>query len=375
VGLDATMNRLPLPLVLLLCVNACAAPPPPAATVPPPPAEFARRAGELLEQNYRPDAPGVVVLVARGDTVLFRAARGEADFASKVPLRPEAVFRIGSITKQFAAAGLLKLVDHGRVKLRDPLSRYVPDFPGGNRITLRHLLNHTSGIASYTDLPNYMERQIQRDLTTAQMIDVFRNLPPRFPPGSHCEYSNSNYVLVGAVIEAVSGVPWYSYLEEALFEPLGMRQTGFGPDPRFAVRQVPGHSYEGQKVVPARSISMTQAHAAGALVSSADDLLTWNRALHGGRVLERSTYAQMVTPVGKAADGGVRSGFGLIRERLRGRETLWHGGDIFGFSAALIYTPGPDITVVVMENDDAEVEQDDAKTFARKLAALALGDR
>ena len=337
--------------------------------------QIARDAGEMLLGKYRADGPGGAVLVARGDSVLFRAARGEADVDRHVPLRPDAVFRIGSVTKQFAAAGLLTLVEAGKVGLDDPLSKYLPGFPGGDGITIAQLLNHTSGVKDYTALPGYMAGPIRRDLTTAQMIDVFRNLAPDFAPGTRWAYSNSGYVLVGAVIEAASGEPWYAYLERVLFRPLGMRHTGYGLDPRFTAQLVHGYSYDGDRLVPANPLSMTQPHAAGSLLSNVDDLLTWNRALHEGRVLTSASYARMIDPAGKAVDTGY--GFGLFNGTVRKSRMLSHGGGIFGFMSSLNYVPGPDITVVVLENDDQDDDErgkDSADTFARKLAALALGD-
>lgn len=341
---------------------------------PPSQAEIARYANELMLRTYRGDAPGGAVLVARGDTVLFRAARGEADVERNVPLRPDSVFRIGSVTKQFAAAGVLKLVEAGKVGLEDPLSKYVPGFPGGQRISVRQLLNHTSGVKSYTRLRGYMDGPVRRDLTTAQMIDVFKSEPADFAPGSGWAYSNSGYVLVGAVIEAASGMPWYAYLDQALFKPLGMLHTGYGHDPKFAAMQVRGYSYDGDRVVPARPISMTQPHAAGSLVSNADDLFRWSRALHGGHVLSNASYAQMITPSGKAADKGVGYGFGLFDDLVRTHRVLRHGGGIFGFTSALSYVPDGDITVVVLENDDADGTADVADGLAKKLAAMALGE-
>jgi D-alanyl-D-alanine carboxypeptidase len=344
----------------------------PAAAAPPSRAEVARYAGELLERNYPEDGPGAAVLVARGDTILFRAARGEADVATHARLRPDSIFRIGSVSKQFAAAGLLKLVEAGRVRLDDPLSKYVPDYPGGDRILVLQLLNHTSGVRNYTDLAGYMDGPIRRDLTTAQMIGVFRDEAPDFAPGTRWAYDNSGYVLVGAIIEAVTGRPWYAWLEQALFRPLGMRHTGYGGNPVWAARQVKGYSWEGGKPVPAHPISMTQPHAAGALVSNVDDLLRWNRALHEGRVLRSATYTQMITPVGKAADAGY--GFGLYTGKVRTNPALRHGGGIFGFVSALTYLPGPDISVVVLENDDSGGEGDSAAILSRRLAAMALGN-
>jgi CubicO group peptidase (beta-lactamase class C family) len=322
--------------------------------------------------RYKPDAPGVALLVARGDQVLFRDARGEADVAGHVPLRPDSVFRIASVTKQFAAAGVLKLVEAGKVKLDDPLSKYVPDYPNGARITVRELLNHTAGVKNYTATDGYMEGPVRLDRTTAQMIDTFEHLPPDFAPGTGWKYSNSGYVLVGAVIEAASGKPWHAYLDEALFRPLGMRNTGYALDPKFKSRVVRGYTYENDKLADAHPISMTQPHAAGSLVSTVDDLLKWNRALHEGRVLREDTYRHMIVPEGSATERGY--GYGLFTDSWRDHPVLRHGGGIFGFVSSLAYVPGEEITVVVLENDDASDVPERADDLARKLAAVAMGN-
>jgi D-alanyl-D-alanine carboxypeptidase len=325
-------------------------------------------------RNFPADAPGVAVLVARGDTVLYRGARGRADVAAGTPLKPEDRFRIGSITKQFAAAGVLALVEAGKVKLDDPLSKYVPGYPNGDNITVLQLLNHTSGVKSYTGIPGHMAGPIRNDLTTAQLIDVFKDHPVDFAPGTQWAYNNSGYVLVGAVIEAASGQPWHEYLRATFFEPLGMRDTGYGHDPAVIAKQVNGYTHDGTKPVPAMPLSMTQPHAAGALVSNVDDLLRWNRALHEGRVLKSETYRRMITPEGKAAGPGANYGLGLVVDTVRNLPELQHGGGIFGFSTQLNYIPGLDITVVVLENDDTYPGRERPGALARRLAAIALGN-
>ena len=364
-------------LTLLLCVAplaiGCATQSAPAEHVSE--AVFARYANDILARNYPADGPGAAVLVARGDTIIFRAARGEADIDTHAPLQSDSVFRIGSAAKQFSAAGLLTLVEAGRVSLDDPLSMYLPDYPGGEEITIRQLLNHTSGVRDYSSLPGFVDSTIRQDMSTAQIVALFRDEPPDFAPGENWAYSNSGYMLVGAVIEAVTGMPWHAYLSQALFRPLGMTHTGYGADPRFTARQVPGYSYEGEQIIPMRPMSMTQPHAAGAIVSNVDDLLIWNRALHEGRVLRSATYTQMITPVGEAAAPGIQYGLGLYTDVVRHNQMLRHEGRIFGYRAALSYLPGPDITVVVLENDDdAENGVEDATVLVRRLAAMALGD-
>jgi D-alanyl-D-alanine carboxypeptidase len=360
------------PISLTLVLSAALAAQATTAATPPEPAEFARHAETVLADAFRTDAPGVAVLVMRGDEVLYRGARGEADIAADVPLKAGDRFRIGSVTKPIAAVGLLTLVDAGKLALDDPLSKFLPDYPGGDGVTVEQLLNHTSGIKSYTDIPGVMDGPIERDRTTAQMLDYFRDEPPDFAPGEQWRYNNSGYVLVGAVIEAASGQPWHEYLQEAVFEPLGMDDTGYGADPDVVARQVKGYTLDGGAPAPAAKLSMTQPHAAGALVSTVDDLARFSRALHEGRVLEPATYTRMITPVGKARDASY--GYGIQASAVRGVPALQHDGGIHGFTAQLTYVQGPDLTVAVLHNSDSPSPAQSPRALARRLAAAALGD-
>ena len=356
-----------LALALTLCLASVSPALAQAPATAPAQADVARFAKDLLDSSYT-QGPGAAALVARGDTVLFRGAVGKADIEAGTALSPDQLFRIGSVTKQFAAAGVLKLVEEGKVRLDDPLSKYVPGYPNGDKITVLMLLNHTSGIKSYTGIPGYMATRIQADLTTAQMIEVFKDQPVDFAPGEKWNYNNSGYVLVGAVIEKASGMAWYDYLDKVFFKPLGMTGTGYGGDAKFVARQANGYSEQDGKVVPMRTLSMTQPHAAGALLSTVDDLLKWNRALHEGRVLKNETYNRMITPEGAAIPAAY--GFGIGPGKVRGAATVEHNGGIFGFKSQLIYLPGPDITVVVLQNTDADP---DAGGIGARLAAAALG--
>jgi CubicO group peptidase (beta-lactamase class C family) len=362
------MGRLVAALVAVVSVAACATQSAERASRD----EVARYADELVRRTYRDGGPGAAILVARGDRIHFRGARGEADIQAHTPLRPDSVFRIGSITKQFTAAAILTLVDDGRIGLDDPLSRYLPGYPNGDRIMLRHLLNHTSGVRNFNALPGYWQG-IERDLTTSEIIDLFRDQPADFPPGESWGYSNSGYVLLGAVVEAVTGLAWHEYMEQRFFRPLGMRNTGYGHDPRFAALQVAGYTdYEGS-IAPMRPMSMTQAHAAGALVSTIDDMLIWTRALHEGRILRSETYAAMTTPEGPAARDDIRYGFGGFEGAIRGERFFQHSGRIFGFISSVTYLPDRDITVVLLENDDVHDGPDDEE-LARRLVGAALGE-
>ncbi len=341
--------------------------------VPPSREQVALYADKLLADSYAANGPGTVVLVARGDQVLYRGVRGMADIELGVPLSADQEFRLGSITKQFAAAGLLKLVEAGKLSLDDPLSKFLPTYPNGGRITVRELLNHTSGVKNYTEIPGRMELPIRADLSTAQLVDTFKDQPADFAPGEGWNYSNSGYVLVGAVIEKVTGLPWYVYLQKALFAPLGMSHTRFGDDHAIIPGMVHGYSMDADKVVPSLYISMTQPHAAGSLVSTVDDLLRWNRALHGGKVLSDAMYRQMITPTGKAQAG--HYGFGLERQTLRGHPTIQHDGGIFGFTAELTWVPDTALSVIVLHNSDSDPTGTSAPDrIAASIGAVALGD-
>ncbi len=360
----ATLPLLLVPLLSPLDVRAQA----------PSKAEVAAFAKRTLDGNCDPQAPGMAVLLARGDEVLYRGACGRANLELDVPLSPTQVFRIGSVTKQFAAAAALKLAEDGRLALSDPLSKFVPGYPGGDRVTVEMLLNHTSGIRSYTDIESIMAGGgIMKDLTTAQLIDTFKDETPDFAPGEGWHYNNSGYVLLGAVIEAASGKAWHAYLDEAFVKPLGMAHTGYGNE---ADAVIPGHvdGYTRKDGHWARApyLSMTQPHAAGALVSTVDDLLKWNRALHEGKVLRDASYRAMVAPTGKAV--GDKYGFGIVADTLRGQPRLQHGGGIHGFSSYLLYLPGSDTTAAVLYNaDSGGPGMLGTGYIASQLAAYAIG--
>lgn len=336
--------------------------------------EVARFAADALKANCDPQAPGMAVLVARGDEVLYRGACGRASLELDVPLSPDQVFRIGSVTKQLAAAAVLKLAEDGALSLDDPLAKFVPGYPGGGEVTVRMLLNHTSGIRSYTDIPAIMGGTgIMQDLDTARLIATFQDEKPDFAPGEGWHYNNSGYVLVGAVIEAASGQPWHAYLDESFFKPLAMAHTGHGNAAEVVIPgHVEGYTRNGERWARARHLSMTQPHAAGALVSTLDDLLRWNRALHEGRLLREASHTAMTTPVGKAAEHDY--GFGISTGTLRGRPKLEHGGGIFGFSAYLLYLPDDALSVVVLYNaDSGRPGMLGTGRIAQLLAAQAIG--
>ncbi|SNY52664.1 CubicO group peptidase, beta-lactamase class C family [Arsukibacterium tuosuense] len=333
-----------------------------------------RYADQLMQQQpIDNNSPGVAVLVARADELLFKKAYGQANIELGVPLSPEHKFRIGSVTKQFAAAALLRLIDEGKASLTDPLSKYLPDYPEGHAITLLQLLNHTSGVKSYTGIPGYMHNKIRRELTTAELIDEFKDLPVDFAPGADFKYNNSGYVLLGAVIEAISGKSWHDYINDALLQPNKLNNIVYPAEQTVIAGMASGYSLRpGQDVQKASLLSMTQPHAAGALIADLNALWQWNRLLHGGKLLKAATYQQMITPVDAAAQSDRNYGFGISRGTLRGMPELQHGGGINGFVSMLVYLPQQDVTVAMLRNSDGPGP--DLNYLSRKIAAFASGN-
>lgn len=335
-------------------------------------AQVAAYAQRLLdEQKQAATGPGVVLLVARGDQVLYRGARGQASVELGVALAPEQRFRIGSVTKQFASAALLKLIDDGRASLDDPLSKFLPAYPNGQAITVAQLLNHTSGVKIYTAIPGYMGNPVRRELSTEALVAEFKDQPADFAPGASWRYNNSGYVLVGAVIEAITGKPWHVSVDQ-LLQPLALTQTTYPGETRLLSGMVQGYTFSPNApggYGTAGLISMTQPHAAGALVSSVDDLWRWNLALHGGKVLSAKSYARMITPEGAAQSS--RYGYGITAGTLRGQPRLEHGGGIHGFVSHLSWHEPGRISVVMLRNANGPGFNMDL--VSRKLAAFAMG--
>jgi D-alanyl-D-alanine carboxypeptidase len=326
---------------------------------------------DLLAHVYTNTKPGIVIAVSKGDKVLYSGAKGLANIEFNVPLEPSQILRIASVTKQIAAAAILKYVDDGKIHLEDPLSKFLPDYPNGKNITVLQLLNHTSGIKSYTNVKGMMSGPIRLDVTTQELVDSFKDLPPVFEPGADWSYNNSGYVLLGAILESVSGKAWHQHLQDSIFEPFNMKSTQFGGDAQLISKKVSGYSNHHGKIIPATFLSMTQPHAAGALVSNPLDLIAWNNALHSGKVLKPATYQLMITPQGEAKKA--RYGFGISKGQLREETILEHGGGIPGFSSYLLYLPDSEISVAVIRNTDSSNSPINHVEIALRVAAYALG--
>jgi CubicO group peptidase (beta-lactamase class C family) len=324
---------------------------------------------DLMARLAPPGGPGAAMAIQRGGEVIHSAGYGLANIEWNMPITPTTVFRIGSITKQFTAAAILRLAEHGRLSIDDPIEAHLPDYPvAGRRITLRHLLTHTSGIKNYTALPNFNFGG--KSLRPAALIGVFKDLPLDFEPGERANYSNSGYALLGAVIEAITGQSYQDHVAEQFFAPLGLSQTYYLHDRPIVPQRASGYS-QGAETRNAAPLAMNNAYAAGALGSTVLDLLQWERALRGGRVVSPESYAAMTTATRLNDGAPTLYGLGLRSLDYRGRRVVEHAGGINGFLAELGHWPEADLTIAVLSNSEAFPVEQALYALARRALGLA----
>jgi CubicO group peptidase (beta-lactamase class C family) len=329
-------------------------------------AALARQLDDLLAPYLRADAPGATVIVTRHGQVLLRRAYGLQDVQRRQAMRPDAVMRIASMTKQFTAVAVMMLVDRGLLRLDDDFTQHLPAYPKPRqRVTVEQLLTHTAG------LPNYGEPQdlptMQRAQSLPQLLARFQHKPLDFEPGTQYRYSNANFVVLGALIEALGGLPYAGFLARHVLRPLGLRHTGVeGQGP------VPVAGYTGSpQVKPAPHMHLSAVHAAGAMVSNVDDLARWDAAIAQGRLLRAASW-QRVFRTHRLANGQVNeSGLGWNHLKLGDAQGFWHNGGIPGFNSSGIRLPEQGLySAVLMNTDEPWVP---ASTLNRMLAVVAAG--
>jgi CubicO group peptidase (beta-lactamase class C family) len=341
------------------------------------------------------ESPGLEVAVVKNGKPVLVKGYGFADLEQHVPVSNNSVFRIGSVTKQFTAVALLLLAEEGKLSLQDKLSKYYPNFPHANDITLDEMLHHTSGIYNYTAAPNFaVDGMIHR--STDEMVEFIGKLPKTqdFEPGTSWSYSNSAYFILGGVVEKVSGESLAKVFKTRFFTPLGMTHTALDDETEIVAGRTRGYAGAGPgKFTNAAFISMSIPGGAGSIRSTASDLAAWNAALYGGKILKPASLAAMLTP-GKLSDGENSSvamakmmaaagapaagasakkeyGYALMLSQEDGHRKIDHGGGIYGFSASLSEFPDDKTTVVVLSN--AIGKDVGASKIADRIERVAIG--
>ena len=337
-----------IPILLAVASSLCS------AGVP----DVERQVDEIFAAVAGGKLPGAAVAVTVDGRTVLRKGYGMADVAGAKAISPGTIFRIASVTKSLTATAILQLVDAGKLKLDDPISRYLPDAPGGGKILVRHLLSHTAGVPDFIPYAAAMRG------------------PLEFEPGSRLNYTNNGYRMLGRIIEKVSGRPWDEYLRDLILAPLGMEHTGFdrGGVAGVATGYLVGKAgaYESVAVTDARD-----ADSAGGLCSTVDDLVRFENALVSGKLLRPETRERAWTPVALSDGRKGAYGYGWMLTRYRGLREIGHGGDITGFNSYIAYYPEARLTVTVLSNVGMRPAGPlaTAGDLAHRVADLYAGDR
>ena len=308
---------------------------------------------QLISEKYNSVAPGCAILIAKDGQPIYRKSFGIANLELNVPMQPEMVFRIGSMTKQYTAIAVLQLVEKGKISLQDNIQKLIKGSPDKwQSITVENLLTHTSGIIGYDALDFHIPNAIRIDFSPKQFIDSLAKLPLDFIPGTKFNYSNSNYLILGYIIEQVTGKSFKNYLQENIFKPAGLTNTYYDTPTELISNRVSGYTKDSSKFYNADYISMTQVFSAGALLSNADDLFKWHQVLYSYKLVNREMLEKAFTPF-KLKDGQFSEyGYGWFLKDWKGSKSIGHGGAIDGFRSMETFFPEQDIFVAVLFNSD-----------------------
>ena len=343
----------------LVAVFSCAAQTPPAT-------ELAAQLDDYLSGLVKQNRFSGAVLVARDGRVLLTKGYGFANLELEVPNTPQTRFRLGSLTKQFTAAAVMLLQEQGKLSVQDAVCKYVENCPAAwQPVTIHHLLTHTSGIPNLTAFPDY-QKTMALPATLPETLARFRDKPLEFVPGERFNYSNSGYILLGYVVEKVSGKSYADFMRENVFAPLGMNDTGVEVPGALIKRRASGYRFGPAGFVNAPYMDMNIPHGAGALYSTVEDLYRWDQGLYGGKLLSQKSLAAMLTVVKEFY------GYGIGVDTQFKLQRVGHSGGINGFNTYMARFPAEHALFIVLSNLENSTPTPQIET---RLARLALADK
>ena len=322
-----------------------------------------------ISEQYNTETPAVSVLIAKDGKTIYQKAHGMANLELGVEAIDDNVFEIGSITKQFTAVAILMLEEQGKLNVNDDITKHIPDYPTqGKTITIHNLLNHTSGIKSYTNMPTFMSLS-RTDMTPTELIEKFKNEPMEFDPGTKYNYNNSGYILLGHIIEVVSGKSYQDFIQTEIFDELGMDNSYYGSMTELIPNRASGYSQNDNGYVNANYLSLTLPYAAGSIMSTTEDLLIWQNAISANKLIKRSTLERAING-SKLNDGeSIPYGYGWIKGDINGSPTVEHSGGIFGYTSNGIFLPEENMYVIGLSNCDCG----NVSSLITNIAAMAIG--
>ena len=329
---------------------------------------FEMKVDSLLQNKFQSDEPGAVFMVAKAGKPVYRKAFGKANIELNVDMNTEAVFQIGSMTKQFTAVAIMMLMEEEKLNVNEEITKYIPDYPThGEKITIHHLLTHTSGIKDFTRMKSIMNIA-KKDLSPKELVDFFKNEPMDFTPGEKFLYNNSGYVLLGYIIESVSGMTYEDFIEKNIFQKICMKDSRYASDREVIKNRAYGYQQSDEKIINKRNISFNVIYSSGALMSTADDLLKWQNALNKNLLVSEKTKEQIFTNYTLNNGEKINYGYGWHLKEINGFPSREHGGSIFGFKSMGVYIPEKDIYVVGLTNCDCN----SPTQITRDIAGLAI---
>lgn len=323
----------------------------------------------LLQAKYKPNAPGATFLIAKEGAIIYNKAFGLSNIELDVPIKSNSVFEIGSMTKQFTAISIMMLMEKGKLNLDDEITKFIPDYPThGNKITVHHLLTHTAGIKNFTSM-KAIRNIATKDMTPSDLIDFFKNEPMDFNPGDEFKYSNSGYVILGYIIESVTGKSYADFVEQEIFEKLGMASSQYASHSKAIQNRASGyHNRNGY--VNTRYISFTIPYSSGSLMSTVEDMNKWQQAIKNNILISAETTDKVFTNYTLNNGNSINYGYGWHIKALNGTRSFEHGGSIFGFKSMGVYLPKSDIYVIALNNCDCN----SPTAITREIAELALNE-
>ncbi|WP_299157270.1 serine hydrolase [uncultured Tenacibaculum sp.] len=323
----------------------------------------------ILNKQFKSNETGVSALVAKKGKVVYRKAFGKANLELDVNMTSENVFEVGSITKQFTSVGILMLLEEGKISLEDDITKFIPDYPThGKKITIHHLLTHTSGIKSYTSMKGF-GKVMTLDKSPLEFIDFFKNEPMDFNPGEKYKYNNSGYFLLGYVIEKVSGMSYSKFIKERIFDKIGMKNSYYGNHSEIIKNRASGYSKRGGEFSNAQYISLTLPYAAGSIMSNVDDMLKWQTAVTTDVFVKEATIDKAFKNYTLNNGEKINYGYGWSINEINNVPTIEHGGSIPGYKSMGVFIPSKDVYVIVFSNCGCK----SPTNTALEIAALAMG--
>ncbi len=284
------------------------------------------------------------ILIAKNGHVLVNKGYGYASYGFEIKNSPETKFRIASLTKGFTAVAILQLEEKGLLSVDDELQKYISDYPQGDEITIKHLLTHTSGIPNHTEFENFNSERRVYEYSLLETIETFKSKPLEFNPGEKFDYSNSNYILLGFIIEQISQVSYDEYIRLNIFKPLEMNNSGFENPQEIILNLAQGYCFKNNEIEKADFRDMSNAHASGALYSTIEDLYSWDRALYSEELISNESKEKMFTEF-KANYG---FGWGIVN--VFNHKMIAHSGEIDGFSSNISRFINDDISIIILSN-------------------------